>query len=36
VKHRYRYYKQLSELDWNDHTSVSAVKAALKADQAEA
>jgi pyruvate-ferredoxin/flavodoxin oxidoreductase len=36
VKQRYRYYKQLSELDWNDHTSVSAVKAALKADPAEA
>ena len=30
VKNRYRYYKQLSELEWNETTSVSAVKAQLK------
>jgi pyruvate-ferredoxin/flavodoxin oxidoreductase len=30
VKHRYHYYKQLSELDWTENTSVSAVKAKLK------
>jgi len=30
VKHRYRYYKQLSELDWTENTSVSAVKAQVK------
>jgi pyruvate-ferredoxin/flavodoxin oxidoreductase len=35
VKHRYQYYKQLSELDWGDHTSVAAVKAQLKADAKE-
>jgi len=33
VKHRYRYYKQLSELDWDDHTSVAAVKAQLKTEK---
>jgi pyruvate-ferredoxin/flavodoxin oxidoreductase len=33
VKHRYRYYKQLSELDWDDHTSVAAVKAELKTEK---
>jgi pyruvate-ferredoxin/flavodoxin oxidoreductase len=32
VKNRYRYYKQLSELEWNENTSVSAVKAQLKID----
>ena len=30
VQHRYHYYKQLSELDWTENTSVSAVKAQLK------
>jgi pyruvate-ferredoxin/flavodoxin oxidoreductase len=29
VMHRYHYYKQLSELDWSDTTSVAAVKAKL-------
>lgn len=29
VKNRYRYYKQLSELEWNEATSVSAVKVQL-------
>jgi len=33
VKNRYHYYKQLSELEWNESTSVSAVKAQLKAKQ---
>jgi pyruvate-ferredoxin/flavodoxin oxidoreductase len=33
VLHRYRYYKQLSELDWDDHTSVAAVKAQLKTEK---
>ncbi|MEQ1637163.1 MAG: pyruvate:ferredoxin (flavodoxin) oxidoreductase [Methylococcales bacterium] len=32
VKNRYRYYKQLSELEWNETTSVSAVKAQLKTE----
>ncbi|MDR9436694.1 MAG: pyruvate:ferredoxin (flavodoxin) oxidoreductase [Thiohalophilus sp.] len=32
VKHRYHYYKQLSELEWDDTTRVSAVKAKLKQD----
>ncbi|MEY3758911.1 MAG: hypothetical protein RIR39_402, partial [Pseudomonadota bacterium] len=32
VKNRYRYYKQLSELEWTEATSVSAVKAQLKND----
>ncbi len=32
VKNRYHYYKQLSELEWNENTSVSAVKAQLKTD----
>ena len=35
VKNRYHYYKQLSELDWNETTSVSAVKAQLKNDNAK-
>lgn len=30
VRNRYHYYKQLSELEWNDTTSVSAVKAQIK------
>ncbi len=34
VKNRYRYYKQLSELEWGETTSVSAVKAQLKTDAA--
>ena len=29
VKNRYRYYKQLSQLEWSEATSVSAVKAQL-------
>ncbi len=29
VKNRYRYYKQLSELEWTDATSVAAAKAQL-------
>jgi pyruvate-ferredoxin/flavodoxin oxidoreductase len=29
VRNRYRYYKQLSELEWNDATSVSASKVQL-------
>ncbi len=32
VKHRYHYYKQLSELAWDENTSVSAIKAQLKAE----
>ncbi|MDD2723223.1 MAG: pyruvate:ferredoxin (flavodoxin) oxidoreductase [Methylovulum sp.] len=32
VKHRYHYYKQLSELAWDENTSVSAVKAQVKAE----
>jgi pyruvate-ferredoxin/flavodoxin oxidoreductase len=35
VKNRYHYYKQLSELDWNDTTSVSAIKAQIKTDGAK-
>jgi len=35
VKNRYRYYKQLSELEWSEATSVSAVKAQLKNDSAK-
>ncbi len=35
VKNRYHYYKQLSELEWNETTSVSAVKAQLKNDLAK-
>jgi pyruvate-ferredoxin/flavodoxin oxidoreductase len=35
VKNRYHYYKQLSELEWNEATSVSAVKAQLKTDSAK-
>ncbi len=30
VKNRYHYYKQLSELDWDDTISVSSVKAQIK------
>ncbi|MBS4049842.1 MAG: pyruvate:ferredoxin (flavodoxin) oxidoreductase, partial [Methylomonas sp.] len=35
VKNRYRYYKQLSELEWNDATSVSALKAQLTTETAK-
>ncbi|MDD4916139.1 MAG: pyruvate:ferredoxin (flavodoxin) oxidoreductase, partial [Methylococcales bacterium] len=35
VKNRYRYYKQLSELEWSEATSISAVKAQLKTDSAK-
>ncbi len=35
VKNRYRYYKQLSELEWSETTSVSAVKAQLKTEIAK-
>ncbi|MDO9269558.1 MAG: pyruvate:ferredoxin (flavodoxin) oxidoreductase [Methylobacter sp.] len=35
VKNRYHYYKQLSELAWNETTSVSAVKAQLKSETAK-
>lgn len=35
VKSRYRYYKQLSELEWNETTSVSAVKAQLNTETAK-
>jgi pyruvate-ferredoxin/flavodoxin oxidoreductase len=35
VKNRYHYYKQLSELNWNETTSVSAIKAQLKTDSAK-
>lgn len=35
VKNRYHYYKQLSELEWNEATRVSAVKAQLKTDSAQ-
>ncbi len=35
VKNRYRYYKQLSELEWSEATSVSAVKAQLKTESAK-
>ncbi|MDI1292470.1 MAG: pyruvate:ferredoxin (flavodoxin) oxidoreductase [Methylobacter sp.] len=35
VKNRYHYYKQLSELAWNESTSVSAVKAQLKSETAK-
>ncbi len=32
VKNRYHYYKQLSELEWNESTRPSSVKAQLKTD----
>jgi len=35
VKHRYRYYKQLSELEWSDSVSVSALKAQAAAEVAK-
>jgi len=35
VRNRYHYYKQLSELAWNESTSVSAVKAQLKSESAK-
>ena len=36
VNHRYHYYKQLSELEWDDSTSVAATKAGLKTQSEEA
>ncbi len=30
VKNRYHFYKQLSELEWDDTTSVSSFKAQIK------
>ena len=39
VLHRYSYYRQLAELDWDDETSVAATKAKMnkeKKDKAEA
>ena len=36
VLHRYSYYKQLAELDWDEETSVAATKAKTKQDKAEA
>ncbi|OIQ84363.1 pyruvate-flavodoxin oxidoreductase [mine drainage metagenome] len=36
VRHRYHYYKQLSELDWGDSARVSALKAQMKAGAGEA
>ena len=35
VKNRYHYYKQLSELEWSESTSVSAVKAQIKSETAK-
>ena len=35
VTHRYHYYKQLSELDWNDNVSVAAAKAKLASQPTE-
>jgi pyruvate-ferredoxin/flavodoxin oxidoreductase len=35
VKNRYHYYKQLSELEWNEATRVSAVKAQVTTDLAQ-
>ncbi|MGD8408399.1 MAG: 4Fe-4S double cluster binding domain-containing protein, partial [Thiohalophilus sp.] len=32
VDHRYHYYQQLSELDWDNTTSVAAIKAKMKKD----
>ena len=32
VKNRYHYYKQLSELEWNETTNISEVKVQIKAD----
>ena len=32
VQHRYHHYKQLSELDWDETTRVSTIKAGLKQD----
>ncbi len=34
VKNRYHYYKQLSELEWHENTSVTAIKAQIKTDPA--
>jgi pyruvate-ferredoxin/flavodoxin oxidoreductase len=33
VNHRYHYYKQLAELDWDDSASVAATKAKLATQQ---
>ena len=30
INHRYHYYKQLAELDWNEKTKVTAAKAKIK------
>jgi pyruvate-ferredoxin/flavodoxin oxidoreductase len=35
VKNRYHYYKQLSELEWNEATRVSAVKVQVSTDLAQ-
>ncbi len=35
VTNRYHYYKQLSELDWTEATSVSALKVQLKIDESK-
>ncbi|WP_367155148.1 pyruvate:ferredoxin (flavodoxin) oxidoreductase [Methylomonas sp. HYX-M1] len=35
VKHRYRYYKQLSELEWSESASVLALKAQAAAEAAK-
>ena len=35
VTHRYNYYKQLSELEWDDDTSVAATKARLSSKKPE-
>ncbi len=35
VKNRYHYYKQLSELEWNEATRVSAIKAQINTELAQ-
>jgi pyruvate-ferredoxin/flavodoxin oxidoreductase len=35
VKNRYHYYKQLSELEWNETTRVSAIKAQINTELAQ-
>lgn len=35
VEHRYQYYKQLSEIDWGEHTKPSSIKATTKLTQGE-
>jgi|GEM_PF-5851038 len=32
VYHRYHYYKQLAELDWDDTVSIAATKAKLASE----